>query len=321
MSMITQRDLALVALTTRAVAAEVQPLSSREVHTLPGLADPEALLGCEPQDIAAQLRVEASVAARLHVLLARAPQVAQVLEGWEHQGIWVMTEHSSDYPDSLRARLGDQAPVVLHGVGDPSLLAGGGLGVVGSRNLSHPAEALARELGYWAASHGLTLVTGGARGADRLAGQNALVEGGLSVWVLADAMRRVAAEPALRASILADRLTLCSPYHPDANFSAGAAMGRNKLIYAIAQRTVVVASDLDKGGTWSGAREALKKRYGQVLVWRGEGEGPGNAGLEALGAHPLAAVPDLATVAQGEPLPGEPTDPESNNPEQLTLEL
>ena len=63
-SMITQRDLALVALTTRAVASEVQPLSSREVHTLPGLADPETLLGCEPQDVAAQLRVEASVAAR-----------------------------------------------------------------------------------------------------------------------------------------------------------------------------------------------------------------------------------------------------------------
>ena len=78
------------------------------------------------------------MAARLHSLLARAPQAAQVLEGWEHQGIWVLTDHSSDYPDSLRTRLGEQAPVVLHGVGDPGLLAKGGLGVVGSRDLSTP---------------------------------------------------------------------------------------------------------------------------------------------------------------------------------------
>ena len=321
MSMITQRDLALVALTTRAVASEVQPLSSREVHTLPGLADPEVLLGLESQDIAARLQVEGSIAARLHSLLARAPQAAQVLEGWEHQGIWVLTDHSSDYPDSLRARLGEQAPVVLHGVGDPGLLAKGGLGVVGSRDLSHPAETLARDLGLWAASNGLILVSGGARGADRLAGQNALMEGGLSLWIVADAMRRVAAEPALRASILADRLTLCSPYHPDSSFTAGGAMGRNKLIYAISDRTVVVASDLEKGGTWSGAKEALKKRYGQVLVWRGDGEGPGNAGLEALGAHPLVAVPDLATIAQGDSSPAAPADSVRINPEQLTLEL
>lgn len=321
MSMITQRDLALVALTTRAVASEVRPLSSREVHTLPGLADPEALLGCGPQEVADQLRVQGSVAARLHSLLARAPQVAQVLEGWEHQGIWVLTEHSSAYPDSLRTLLGDQAPVVLHGVGDASLLSGGGLGVVGSRNLSHPAETLARDLGFWAASHGLTLVSGGARGADRLAGQNALVEGGLSVWVLADAMRRVATEPALRASILADRLTLCSPYHPDASFTAGAAMGRNKLIYALADRTVVVASDLDKGGTWSGAKEALKMHYGQVLVWRGDGEGAGNAALEALGGVPFPEVSELATIAQHESTPPEPAHSVPVYPEQLTLEL
>jgi predicted Rossmann fold nucleotide-binding protein DprA/Smf involved in DNA uptake len=319
--MITQRDLALVALTTRAVASEVQPLSSREVHTLPGLADPETLLGREPQDLATQLRVEASVAVRLHSLLSRAPQAAQVLEGWEHQGIWVLTDRSADYPDSLRARLGDQAPVVLHGVGEASLLSEGGLGVVGSRNLSQSAETLARQLGSYSASHGMTLVSGGARGADRLAGQNALVEGGLSVWVLADAMRRVAAEPALRASILADRLTLCSPYHPDASFTAGAAMGRNKLIYAIADRTVVVASDLDKGGTWSGAKEALKNRYGQVLVWRGDGEGPGNAALEALGALPFSTFSDLTAVPQRESVPPQPTDAVPDNPEQLTLEL
>jgi hypothetical protein len=35
----------------------------------------------------------------------------------------------------------------------------------------------------------------------------------------------------------------------------------------------------DSGGTWAGATEALKKNTATVLVWRGEGERPGNAAL------------------------------------------
>jgi predicted Rossmann fold nucleotide-binding protein DprA/Smf involved in DNA uptake len=35
-------------------------------------------------------------------------------------------------------------------------------------------------------------------------------------------------------------------------------MGRNKLIYGLADFGVVVSSDYKTGGTWSGAVEALK---------------------------------------------------------------
>ena len=78
-------------------------------------------------------------------------------------------------------------------------------------------------------------------------------------------------------------------------------MGRNKLIYALAGRTVVIASDLERGGTWSGAKEAIKQGLGQVLVWRGDGEGQGNSALEALGATPFAEVSDLSDDAPVSP--------------------
>ena len=59
---------------------------------------------------------------------------------------------------------------------------------------------------------------------------------------------------------------MVSPYHPTAGFSAGAAMGRNKLVYALSDVAVVVSSGQASGGTWTGASEALKAGWVPVLV-------------------------------------------------------
>ena len=57
-------------------------------------------------------------------------------------------------------------------------------------------------------------------------------------------------------------------------------MQRNKLIYALADTSLVVSSDVNKGGTWAGAVEQLDKlRFVPVFV-RSTGES--SAGLDAL---------------------------------------
>ena len=56
-----------------------------------------------------------------------------------------------------------------------------------------------------------------------------------------------------------DRLTLISPYDPNAGFNVGNAMQRNKLIYALADAALVVNAEVNKGGTWAGAVEQLGK--------------------------------------------------------------
>ncbi len=43
-------------------------------------------------------------------------------------------------------------------------------------------------------------------------------------------------------------------------------MGRNKLIYTLADYAIVVASDAEKGGTWAGATEALRAKWIPVFV-------------------------------------------------------
>ncbi len=63
-------------------------------------------------------------------------------------------------------------------------------------------------------------------------------------------------------------MLLISPYHPEAGFNVGNAMGRNKLIYALADYGLVVSAEHKKGGTWEGASEELKRKPGRPVFVR-----------------------------------------------------
>ena len=82
-----------------------------------------------------------------------------------------------------------------------------------------------------------------------------------------------------------DNLLLLSVSKPDAGFNVGFAMMRNRYIYAQSEATVVVRSDLNKGGTWTGATENLKNNWCTTLCW--EHSYPGNKVLIEKGAIPI----------------------------------
>jgi predicted Rossmann fold nucleotide-binding protein DprA/Smf involved in DNA uptake len=86
---------------------------------------------------------------------------------------------------------------------------------------------------------------------------------------------------------VAGELCLASPYGPSTRFTAGNAMGRNKIICGLADVTLVVCAESGSGGTWGGATEALRRGFGRVAVWTREGAGPGNAELVGRGATPV----------------------------------
>jgi predicted Rossmann fold nucleotide-binding protein DprA/Smf involved in DNA uptake len=90
------------------------------------------------------------------------------------------------------------------------------------------------------------------------------------------------------------QVCLCTPFSPDLGFQVGNAMGRNKLIYAGSLATVIVASELESGGTWSGATEALKGNLCPVLV-RPEG-GRGAAALIKQGGVAIPRASDLGDL-------------------------
>lgn len=244
---------------------------------------PADLIGNEA-DEAIHLCAQMFERERLDALLERGFLLSQAIEQWSTRGIWVIGRVDSVYPKRLKTRLKEHAPPLLYGCGDRALLEKGGLAVVGSR---HVDEELIREtegIGKLAAEAHRPLISGGAQGIDRAAINGALQSGGEAVAVMSDSLERAAVARENREPLMDRRLVLVSPYDPRAGFNVGNAMQRNKVIYAIADAGLVMASDYEKGGTWAGAIEQLKKfRFVPVFVRNGEKAGRGNSALIHLG--------------------------------------
>lgn len=223
---------------------------------------------------------------RLERLLGRGFLLAQAVERWRARAIWVVSRADAGYPRRLKERLGERASPVLYGCGEPNVLDGGGLAVVGSRNAGDDMLVCAASAGRLAAAARRAVISGGARGVDRAAMNGALEEGGRAVGVLADGLERAAMRRADRDAVMDGRLVLVSSCDPAARFQVWRAMRRNALIYALADAALVVQSDRGKGGTWAGATEQIERTGGDGVYVREPGAADeGLKGLLARGAR------------------------------------
>jgi predicted Rossmann fold nucleotide-binding protein DprA/Smf involved in DNA uptake len=172
-----------------------------------------------------------------------------------------------------------------------------GVGIVGSRKITESHEEVAADVARSAVRGGFGVISGLARGIDQVAMRTGLEIGGRVCGIPTEGIRTISRNSDIRAAVQEGALTIASPYGPDAPFSVGSAMGRNKLIYGLADATVIITSDSGKGGTWEGALEAMKKNYGRVLVWDGADVSAGNAALIAKGAESLTDLSDNRWLA------------------------
>lgn len=279
----------------------VSPLTLREWNALARkihdseIKHPSALIGMSAQEVSTSLEVAEVEAQRIAQLVARAGGIALELEQLAASGIWCVTRADQAYPARVRNTLKNQAPPVLFGAGEVSILEKPATGIVGSRNLDDRGADFARELGSLCARSRIAVVSGGARGTDRIAMQGALDAGGYAVGILAGSLTRTIRQPDIRELIMDGRLVLLTPYRPDNGFSVGAAMGRNKIIYGAANYSVIVSSDYQKGGTWAGAVEALAAGWCPLFVRLGKNVGLGNQELINKGAQPVSES-DLVDV-------------------------
>jgi len=236
------------------------------------------------KDIERQLQIRSLLVGQLALSLR--------IESWQRVGGWIVTRASCDYPKQLR-RLGPKTPPVLFGIGNIRLLSAGGLAVVGSRELSPEASDFARAAAVVGANEGLGVISGGARGADQLAMTSALAAHGSCIGVIAERLADLPSKPDWRRHLMDGSLCLVSPFDPDAPFSTGNAMGRNKTIYGLADVSLVVACRDGSGGTWAGAIENLREGWVPLLVnspataaaERGSTQQSGEAALVSKGAR------------------------------------
>lgn len=300
----SDRSLASLLLTNRLLSLDVDAYRSREYWALVDSgADPGRMLGAGADDIAELPGQTRDSAQRIVRLLDAATALAFELERLSQQGIKAVTPFDEAYPERLRQRLGDMAPPVLYCAGDTELLGIDGTGVVGSRNVGDVGAGVAADLARLIADGQSPLVSGAAKGVDQVAMGTALRLGGSIVGVPAEGLQHNLRDPDLRRAIGERRACMASPHKPSAGFTVANAMGRNKIVYALCRLTIVVAADEGRGGTWEGATEALRRGWGRVAVWRGQGEGSGNAGLSERGAAEIRAVQDLPALEIPAPPP------------------
>lgn len=274
---------------SRAIPAEI--LSLKDYNTLArGLHrsgfQPKDLLGPDSQKILEELPSPLH-RPQLSELLNRGFLLGQALIEWQRRSIWVSSRADPTYPKRLKARLRDQAPAVIYGCGDFSLLDRGGLAVVGSRETTDQLKRDSEAIGALAAESQISIVSGAARGIDRSAMDGALENGGTVVGMVGESLGQAAIAKTNREAIQQQRLVLISAQDPSAGFNVGHARERNKSIYALADVGLVMTSEINKGGTWAGAVEQLENFPLAPLFVRNAGEcGAGNAALIQNGAKP-----------------------------------
>ena len=127
--------------------------------------------------------------------------------------------------------------------GDTALLNMPKISLVGSREIRKENAAFVAEVGRQAAKQGYVLVSGNARGADRIAQQACIENGGSVICIVADSLLDQKADTGI---------LYISEDEYDAQFSAQRARSRNRLIHCFGEKTFVAQTDLGQGGHLDG---------------------------------------------------------------------
>jgi predicted Rossmann fold nucleotide-binding protein DprA/Smf involved in DNA uptake len=327
-SMSTDAQAILMLCTSLGLSKDVKPLSLSEWNKVAAALSerklrPGDLLGRDTAALAADTATDAVNAQRMARLLERGGQVALELERFAERGIWVVTRADSNYPRGWKVRLKHLAPVVLYGAGPLPSVHHQSMAIVGSRDADEAGLEFTRQLARACVEAGFAVVSGGARGTDAAAVAQSVELHGRAYTVLADGLEQTLKKRDTVAAVRSERLTLVSVQHPASHFSVHAAMGRNKLIYCLADWATVISSSVESGGTWAGATEDLERRWVPLFA-RNEPNAPdGNRRLLAMGAHSLershiASANTLAThLAVGGPNTAPTGAPSSARESQL----
>ena len=191
---------------------------------------------------------------------------AFLVEELLNQGYSIIPITSNEYSQTLKANLKYNAPIILYTKGNKQILQEKAIAIVGSRNANDRSLQFTDNVAKKASSEYKVVVSGFAKGVDKQALDSALNYKGQSIIVLPQGITTFASgmKKYYRQIIEGDVLVL-SVFHPKSPWSVDLAMARNSIIYGLASEIYAAQSD-DKGGTWSGVTDGLKK--GRIVYVR-----------------------------------------------------
>lgn len=186
--------------------------------------------------------------------------IAFLAESFFSQGFDLIPITSPDYSKILKSHLKvAHAPAVLYVKGNKRLLEEKSVAIVGSREASENALKFTDNIAQLASKEFKVVVSGFAKGVDKQALDSAISYKGKSIIVLPQGIMSFGSgfknyyKPIIDGDVL-----VLSTFFPKAPWKAELAMARNPIIYGLADE-IYVAESAEKGGTWSGVVDGLRK--------------------------------------------------------------
>ncbi len=247
---------------------------------------PSDLLNFNTSEFQNKLDIDFEFSYRLYLLTKRSASIMFEVENLTRKGIFIITRADGRYPNQLKQKLKNLCPPLFYYSGNLDLLKDKYIGFVGSRTITDTDKENVKELVLSAKNNGYSIVSGGAKGIDIESSSFALSNGCNVIEFLSDSLSKKVLKSEFSKFIRSGNLLLMSAVKPTAGFNVGSAMARNKYIYCTSEATIVMKSDLDKGGTWSGAIECLNKSYSLVCVYNND-KYKGNQALIEKGGTPI----------------------------------
>ncbi len=230
----------------------------------------------------------------IHEVPEQIDTIAEQIEALDDECVRVLCSFEDGYPEPFAALT--TAPPVLSMAGDWIRSDQPGVAIVGTRSPSIEGAEMAGALAAEFAEHGVTVVSGLARGIDSAGHHGALSAGGRTLAVLGSGIRVIhPRENQSMARAIAQQGGVMSELSPDARPSVRTLMARNRLQSALSNAVIVVESQ-ERGGTMQTAADARKQdRLLFAVDW--ETDLDTNAGTRKLirgGAVPIRGPEDVA---------------------------
>lgn len=215
-------------------------------------------------------------------------KAAFLAESFLSQGYEIIPITSAEYSKTLKKNLkATYSPSVLYVKGNKQLMQEKSIAIVGSRSASRVALDFTDNIAKQACQDDKVVVSGFAKGVDKQALESALNYKGKSIIVLPQGIMTFnSGFKTYYQQILAGDVLVLSTFFPKAPWKTELAMARNPIIYGLAEE-IYVAESAEKGGTWSGVMDGLKKGRKIFVRQPDANEAVANAILISKGAMPV----------------------------------
>ena len=151
----------------------------------------------------------------------------------------------------------DDRPIILYAKGNSGLLMKKGVAIVGSRNCNKYGESVTKSCALKISSFGETIISGGARGVDRIAHETSLSKSNPTICVLGSGFNKpYPFEHRFLYERIAENGLLLSEYPVDLQARKYFFPERNRLI-AMLSKIVIVTQASKKSGSLSTATYAV----------------------------------------------------------------